>query len=1421
MNVLLNSGHHMLTNLANKVKLTVSHNPRALTLAIIMILSIGAYTADILINEAKYRLSTQSVKLIGGVNDALADKISLDKNTDTYRFNAENISPEMTGEKDPAAVAAMLSSQKQQTGGGSKDSENLYSLDLPIDPAKGTTIYDSNSKTSFKLIPEFAMNAGRSGQGRIVYPLEKGGQAVYSVKGNGVKEDIVLTKPRGDELSFTYRLELPKTLDARLDDRGNLGVYSVDPAVSSAIAGALQSGASSTDTERLKDVQQNGDKTHLAYVIPAPTIIQSGERPQGHSAKAVYKLDGDKLTVSTSGLEKLVYPISIDPSVVVTSTSDFSVGNNEENISFDTDAISRFAPTGGTVGSWTSTANFTTARYDYASTTYNGYVYMTGGRDASAVLSDVQYAPLNADGTVGSWTATTGLLGGLQRHAMVAYNGYLYTLGGVTSLGTGSSDQVNYAPINANGTVGAWAVTANFTSGVTDLTSVAYNGYLYIIGGSFFNGSTTSVNTVRYAPLNADGTVGSWTTTTGFTIARHSHTSIVHNGYLYVIGGRNNGSSTPLGTVQYAPINSDGSIGTWTATTTLATARDEHATIFYSGYLYVIGGRSGTSTPLSDVQYASINADGSLGAWQSTTAFSVSRYSHTAAAYKGKLYVMGGYDGTTLYNTVQYTSVSGVPSPTVGMASWATTTALGAGSGSAAAKVTTRANHGSAVYNGYMYLVAGTGVSTTIANVHYAPLNANGTVGAWATTTSIPAARAGLATVAANGYLYAIGGQDTAAAFMTTSYYAPINANGTIGTWATTTALTSGRSNQGMVNYNGYMYVTGGIVTGGAPSTLVEYAVINANGTLGAWTSTTALSAARGAHAAAVYNGFIYAIGGVVGTVTVATTSYAPVNGNGTIGTWSATTDLPLARSYINARIYQDYVFIVGGYQGGGTESNTTYYAKMNIDGTLGAWSTGTSFTTARDSHGVEIYNGYIYLTGGWNGTTIYGDVQYAQLSYTLPPSDRGPVKAWAASTAFTNGRNGHTSVAYNGYLYVIGGFTASGGNSTDIQYAPINSDGTIGTWTATTGFATARNGHTSVVYNGYLYVMGGYTGSVFRDDIQYAPINSDGTIGTWATTTNLPSARDGHAAAAYNGYLYVFGGNASGSLQRDVQYAPINANGTIGAWTATTSFANVRNGHTAFIYNGHAYVVGGINGGTYYADVQYALVNANGTIGPWAATTSLGTARTAHATVAYGGHVYVIGGDSSVSSLTDVQYAPINANGTIGAWTATTSFTTARSDHAVVAYNGRLYMTGGYSPSRLTNVDISGMEVTPFVARYTRVVDFGQNSSLNGATIAGIVPSNQVITSIKVAGSDGVFGAWQSPKGLAGAPLTNMRYVMFKVALDDSYGLVPFAATSGRSSVTDVTLDYTLSPVLTPGNRLHHNKYFDGSGVLQPLQTQ
>jgi hypothetical protein len=369
-----------------------------------------------------------------------------------------------------------------------------------------------------------------------------------------------------------------------------------------------------------------------------------------------------------------------------------------------------------------------------------------------------------------------------------------------------------------------------------------------------------------------------------------------------------------------------------------------------------------------------------------------------------------------------------------------------------------------------------------------------------------------------------------------------------------------------------------------------------------------------------------------------------------------------------------------------------------------------------------------------------------------------------------------------------------------------------------------------AAVYNGYIYVTGGQQAAgVFSNTVEYAKINADGTIGTWTTSGNaFTTARHGHVTVAYNGKLYVVGGGDSANVAlADVKYATINADGSIGTWNDTTATTAARD-TDGFVYGGRLYILGGVNGTTYSNTVRYATINTDGTLGGW--TTSANTfvnARSRLAATAVNGYMYLSGGGAA-SYFGDLQYAQINADGSIGSWRASNSRGTVSGAptvfayHTMIAARGKLLELGGIDSANTpqTATYVSAANTFALNGTYSKLITFGQPSTLNAVTFNGITPPDQSILSFRTAGANGVFGGWQSPSVLSGAPMANVQYVMVRVGFDDSINS-SLSATGGRSSVADITIDYVIPVTLTPDNRLRHNKYFDGNGVLQPLQTQ
>ena len=78
-----------------------------------------------------------------------------------------------------------------------------------------------------------------------------------------------------------------------------------------------------------------------------------------------------------------------------------------------------------------------------------------------------------------------------------------------------------------------------------------------------------------------------------------------------------------------------------------------------------------------------------------------------------------------------------------------------------------------------------------------------------------------------------------------------------------------------------------------------------------------------------------------------------------------------------------------------------------------------------------------------------------------------------------------------------------------------------------------------SVVNNGYLYEIGGLDGSSDNvPNVYYAHFNSNGSLGSWTATANLPAGTYDAAAATYNGYMYVLGGVQGGGIVTTMPYA-------------------------------------------------------------------------------------------------------------------------------------------------------------------------------------------------------------------------------------------------------------------------------------------
>lgn len=296
-------------------------------------------------------------------------------------------------------------------------------------------------------------------------------------------------------------------------------------------------------------------------------------------------------------------------------------------------------------------------------------------------------------------------------------------------------------------------------------------------------------------------------------------------------------------------------------------------------------------------------------------------------------------------------------------------------------------------------------------------------------------------------------------------------------------------------------------------------------------------------------------------------------------------------------------------------------------------------------------------------------------------PGDVGP---WQIDDVVSDNLAWTSAQAYNGYLYLVSGANDSVYTDT-IYYAQLAGNGSIGPWATTANAPYSGSSISVTTYNGYMYYISGWNGVDITNDAYYAVINPDGTISNWTATTSTPDAWSGAAITAYNGYVYMLGGDNGSGYDDSVIFAPINPDGSLGSWTSTTLLPVALSGGGVLAYNDHIYYVGGSDGFR-VATVYYAALNPDGTVGSWQTTTALPDERGDGGLVVHNGYLFLVGGYNDLGITNTVLAAPINANGTVGAWSTKSPMPDERALAGVASYNGFVYNLAGLDDSSLTN---------------------------------------------------------------------------------------------------------------------------------------
>lgn len=267
-------------------------------------------------------------------------------------------------------------------------------------------------------------------------------------------------------------------------------------------------------------------------------------------------------------------------------------------------------------------------------------------------------------------------------------------------------------------------------------------------------------------------------------------------------------------------------------------------------------------------------------AWAPKAAMSVPREDLAVVTVNGKIYAIGGYNGThTLATVEEYDPITD---------SWQARSSMSIPRGWLAATVVDNKIYAIGGWDGTDYL-------TTVEE--YNPITDT-----WRNLTDMPTPRYGLGVVSVGGRIYAIGGAEKGIQYAIVEEYNP-----TTDSWTTKADMPTPRYGLAAVMLRGRIYAIGGHnTTSGYLSTLEEYDPI-----LNSWTIRASMPTARVSLAAVTMGGRIYAIGGWGEQTPSVVEEYSPLSNE-----WQIRTPLPTARTGLAATELNGYIYVIGGYDG-------------------------------------------------------------------------------------------------------------------------------------------------------------------------------------------------------------------------------------------------------------------------------------------------------------------------------------------------------------------------------------------------------------------------------------------------------------------------------------------------------------------------
>ena len=196
----------------------------------------------------------------------------------------------------------------------------------------------------------------------------------------------------------------------------------------------------------------------------------------------------------------------------------------------------------------------------------------------------------------------------------------------------------------------------------------------------------------------------------------------------------------------------------------------------------------------------------------------------------------------------------------------------------------------------------------------------------------------------------------------------------------------------------------------------------------------------------------------------MATVRAIELNADGTLGAETSATSLPEPLHSLGAVLFRSTIYVAGGATTDNAPVTSVYRAEIDSLGVLGAWEALAPLPSARAHHGFTIFGASLYAIGGDASAVdpedgaLNGGARTDELLAGRLDLRTGDLQAgWTiGASSLGKTRSKHSALAMGGTLFVTSGlYSAANTGSSENTAAPINPDGSVGSFGGATGSNT------------------------------------------------------------------------------------------------------------------------------------------------------------------------------------------------------------------------------------------------------------------------------------------------------------------------------------------------------------------------------